>query len=226
MKIFAIIAAGGKGIRSGFSTPKQYLKINNKEVILYCLETFQKNNYINEIIIASEPDYFDLLLRIIKNNKLSKVKLIVEGGLTRQQSVHNALLSLNADKNDLIVVHDAARALLPSYVLSNALNIAIKKGNAVVCLKNNDTLIKATKTISEFIDREEIFYVQTPQIFKYNILIKAYNNAYSQNLFATDESTLVKNLGKKVYLAEGSVFNFKITTNEDIQLFDKITKKN
>lgn len=225
MKNIAIIPAGGKGFRSGSSTPKQYLKVNKKEIICYCLETFQKNKLVNEIIIAAEPEYFKLLMRIVNKYNFNKVSLIVAGGTTRQQSVYNALLKIEAKKNDLIIVHDAARALLPDYVLTNAINLATKKGNAVVCLKAKDTLVKGKETILEYLNRDEVYYVQTPQIFKYDMLLKAFDKAERENMSATDESSLVKNLGRKIFISEGSTFNFKITTKEDIELFKRIVKK-
>ena len=85
MTSIAIIPAGGKGFRSGYSTPKQYLKVHGKEIIVYTLQIFQKNKFIDEIIIAAEPEYFYHLIKLINKYKLSKVKLIVEGGSTRQQ---------------------------------------------------------------------------------------------------------------------------------------------
>jgi 2-C-methyl-D-erythritol 4-phosphate cytidylyltransferase len=231
MKVIAIIPAGGKGLRvgsakeKGIATPKQYLKINGKELIAYTLETFQKNKLVNQIIIAAEPTFFDLLLRIIKKYRFNKVKLIVEGGETRQHSVYNALLSSGADKNDLIVVHDAARALLPSDVLTNSIKTAIRSGNALVCIKARDTLIKADKYVKEYLNRDEIYYVQTPQIFRYKDLLKAMEKAFRENFIGTDESMLVRRSGKKVNIVDGSVFNFKVTTREDILLLDKLTRK-
>lgn len=226
MKVIAIIPAGGKGFRSGFSTPKQYLKHNKKEIIAYCLETFQKNKLIDEIIISAEPDYFNLLIRIVKKYKLKKVKTIVEGGNTRQQSVYNALLSVEAKNNDLIVVHDAARASLPQKTLSNAIALAKKKGNAVVCIKAKDTLVKGNNIIFDYLNRDEIYCVQTPQIFKYEVLLKAFQKAEQENFIGTDESSLVKKINEEIYISEGSVFNFKITTKEDLELFKNILKRN
>src|SRR5690606_7115523 len=119
------------------------------------------------------PEYFDLLIRLSKKYKLSKLKLIVEGGVTRQDSVYNALLSSEADREDFIVVHDAARALLSNKILTNAVNTAKKKGNALVCIKAKDTLIRGKQTVSEYLNRDEVYYVQTPQIFKYKDLLVA-----------------------------------------------------
>ena len=166
MRTIAIIPAGGKGLRSGLATPKQYLKVNGKPIIVYTLQTFQKNKLIDRIIIAAEPEYFNLIIKLVKKHKLSKVDLIVEGGNTRQDSVYNAVNSSGADDNDLLVVHDAARALLPDNVLTSAIKTAMQKGNALVCIKAKDTLIKGKKTVDEYLNRDEVYYVQTPQIFK------------------------------------------------------------
>ncbi len=225
----AIIPAGGKGLRTGITkkgnaVPKQYIKVNGKELIVYTLRTFQKNKLIDRIIVAAEPEYFDLLLQLAKKYKLTKLKLIVEGGETRQNSVYNALLSSEADSNDLIVVHDAARALLPDEVLTNAINTAKKLGNALVCIRAKDTLIKGNRTVGEYLNRDEVYYVQTPQIFKYKDLLRAMNKSNRENFIGTDESMLVKRTGRKVNIVEGSVLNFKVTTKEDIELFKKLIK--
>ncbi|MFN3873496.1 MAG: 2-C-methyl-D-erythritol 4-phosphate cytidylyltransferase [Ignavibacterium sp.] len=230
MSVIAIIPAGGKGLRAGsadkkgIATPKQYLRINGKELIAYTLETFQKNKLIDKIIIAAEPSYFDFLLRIVTKYKFSKVKLIVEGGETRQHSVYNALLSSQAKDNDVIVVHDAARALLPDKILTSSIRAAKEKGNALVCIKAKDTLIKAHKYVDEYLNRDEVYYVQTPQIFRYRELLRAMNKAFKENFIGTDESMLVKKLGRKINIVEGSVFNFKITTKEDIEMFEKLVR--
>lgn len=224
MSCIAIIPAAGKGLRSGLATPKQYLKVNGKEIIVYTLQTFQKNKLINKIIIAAETEYFSLLIKLVKKYKLSKVKLIVEGGSTRQQSVYNAVLSSDANDNDLLVVHDAARALIPNDILKNAIISAKKNGNALVCIKAKDTLIKGKKTVDKYLNRDEVYYVQTPQIFKYRDLQIALSKADKEKFIGTDESMLVKRLEKKVHIVEGSVFNFKITTKEDVEMFRKLIK--
>ncbi len=225
MKIFAIIPAGGKGIRSGLSVPKQYLKFKGKELIAFTLETFQKNKLIDEIIISAEKSYFPLIKKIKTKYKLTKIKGIVEGGKERQDSVFNALSSLTANKNDIVVVHDAARPLLPSKILTEAISAAKKKGNALVCVKAKDTIIKGNKIVDEYLSREEIYYVQTPQIFKYGDLMDAMENAFENNFYGTDESMLVNKIGKKINLVEGSLINFKVTTKADVELIASILKK-
>jgi len=225
MKIVAIIPAGGKGKRSGFSAPKQYLKFLGKELIVYTLEVFQKNNLVDEIVVSAEPAYLTLFNKLIKDYNLFKVKSIVEGGEERQDSVYNALKSIKANDDDLIVVHDAARPLLPQDVLSNAINTAKEKGNALVCIKARDTLLKGEQSVKEYVDRKEIHYVQTPQIFQYKILKRAMKKAYEKNFIGTDESMLVKELGIEINIVEGSSFNFKVTTMTDVEMFEMLVSR-
>jgi 2-C-methyl-D-erythritol 4-phosphate cytidylyltransferase len=222
MRTIAIIPAGGKGKRSGSAVPKQYLKFNGKELIVYTLQIFQNSDLIDEIIISAEPAYFDLLKKIKKDYELTKLTKIVEGGDERQDSVHNALKEIKADDEDLIVVHDAARALLPSEVLTNSILTAKQKGNAVVCIKAKDTLIKGKNTISDYVNRNDVYYVQTPQIFKAKDLKRAMQNAYNNNFIGTDESMLVKQIGIEVNIVEGSVMNFKVTSAEDVEMFERL----
>jgi len=222
-KTIAIIPAGGKGIRSGTAAPKQYLKFNDKELIVYTLDIFQQNEMIDEIIISAEGEYINLLNDLKTNYSFSKISKVIEGGNTRQDSVYNAIKSLaDIDDYDLIAVHDAARALLPQEVLTDAVQTAKQKGNALVCIKAKDTLIKGNEVVESYLDRDEVYYVQTPQIFPYSILMKAMNNAYENNFIGTDESMLVRRIGEKVNIVEGSVYNFKITTSDDIEMFERL----
>ena len=226
MKTFAIIPAGGKGKRGGTETPKQYLKFQGKELIVYTLEVFQKNDLVDEIIIAAETPYFSILNKIKKDYNLTKISQVIEGGEERQDSVYNALKSIKSNDDDLIAVHDAARPLLPDNILIKAINTAKEKGNALVCLKARDTLLKGDKIVKEYIDRSEIYYVQTPQIFKYGDLMNAMKKAYEKNFIGTDESMLIKELGIDINIVEGSMLNFKVTTATDIEMFEKLTSGN
>jgi len=226
MKTFAIIPAGGKGKRGGTEKPKQYLRFHGKELIVYTLEVFQKNNLVDEIIISAEAEYFSLLNDFKKKFSLTKISKIVEGGEERQDSVYNALKSIKADDDDLIAVHDAARPLLPENILTKAINAAKEKGNALVCLKARDTLLKGDVIVREYIDRTKMYYVQTPQIFKYNDLMKAMKKAYDENFIGTDESMLIKELGVEINIVEGSILNFKVTTATDIEMFEKLISVN
>ena len=233
MRVVAVIPAGGKGKRSGTDTPKQYLKFHGKELIAYTLEVFQKNNLVDEIIISAEPEYFSLLEEIKRKFNLAKISNIVEGGEERQDSVYNALKAISqrdgfpkVDDNDLVAVHDAARPMLSDSILTKAITTAKEKGNALVCLKARDTLLKGDQIVKEYVDRSEIYYVQTPQIFRYKDLKKAMKKAYEKNFIGTDESMLIKELGIDINIVEGSMLNFKVTTMTDIEMFEKLTIHN
>ncbi len=239
MKVFAIIPSGGSGSRMNNQlslpalqrgeparqVPKQYIRINGKEIIAYTLDVFQKSDLIDEIIISANKDYFDLLQTIKNNCSFSKISKIVEGGTERQQSVHNALKSINAQDNDLIVVHDAVRPLLSPDILTNAIQTAKRSGSAVVAIKAKDTLIKGMDSVVSYIDRQDVYYAQTPQVFQYKILLDAMNKAEKENFIGTDESMLVNRAGYKVNIVSGSSFNFKITNEEDLLIFEKIAQK-
>lgn len=219
MKKIVIIPSGGKGLRLGTVIPKQYVKVNNKELIAYTIDVFEQCDEIDEIVVAAQKDYFDLLNEIIKKYSFRKVLKIVEGGKERQDSVYNALSSLSANNRDLILVHDAARPLLPQDVLLNALQSAENFDNVVVGIKAKDTLIKGSDSVLSYVDRSEIFYAQTPQIFRYGILKSAMEKAIKKGFLGTDESMLVHKASYKVKIVEGSVFNFKVTTKDDLDLF-------
>jgi len=224
MKTFVIIPAGGKGLRSGTSVPKQYLKFYGKELIAYTIETFQKSGLVNQIIIAAEPTYHKRLFQIIKKYKFTKVNTIVEGGITRQDSVFNCIKSLNAEKNDMVIVHDAVRPLLTKTILNNAIKFAKEKGNAVVSIKAKDTLVKGANTVDDYIKRGNVHYIQTPQIFKYKDFVKAIKFSKENNYSGTDESGLMKKIGKRIFLVTGSAINIKITTQEDLKIFKTYIK--
>lgn len=233
MRVYAVIPAGGKGKRGGTATPKQYLRFHGKELIVYTLEIFQKNNFVDEIIISAEQPYHTLLNKIAKDYNLTKISQLVEGGEERQDSVYNALKAISqrdgfprAEDNDLVAVHDAARPMLSDSILTKAINTAKEKGNALVCLKARDTLLKGDHIVKEYVDRSEIYYVQTPQIFRYKDLKKAMKKAYEKNFIGTDESMLIKELGIDINIVEGSMLNFKITTSTDIEMFEKLTHQN
>jgi len=226
LRVIAIIPAGGKGKRGGTETPKQYLRFHGKELIAYTLEVFQNNKLVDEIIISAEPSFFSLLEEIKKKFELTKISKIVEGGDERQDSVYNALKAIKANDNDLIAVHDAARPMLPDAILTKAINTAKEKGNALVCMKAKDTLLKGDHIVKEYVDRSEMYYVQTPQIFKYGDLMKAMKNAYEKNFIGTDESMLIKELGIEINIVEGSMLIFKVTTSTDIEMFEKLTVHN
>lgn len=224
MKTYAIIPSGGLGKRTNSPLPKQYIQFAGKELIAYTLQVFQSSKHVDEIIVAAQSSYFPLLESIKQNFGLTKFTCLVEGGEERQHSVYNALKSIKADENDIILVHDAVRPLLTKEILYDSIQTAKNFGAAVVALKAKDTLIRGTESVVDYVDRSEFFYAQTPQVFKYKIIIDAMKKAKAENFVGTDESMLVHRAGYEVKIVNGSSLNFKVTTNEDIQLLSLILK--
>ena len=222
MKTIAIIPAAGIGKRISSAVPKQFVKIKNKELIVYTISVFQQNDNVNEIIVATRPEYFELLNKIKDRYGLTKLTGIVEGGAERQDSVYSALFYANANEDDLVAVHDAARPLLSQELLTKAIQQAEINNSIVTAIKAKDTLIKGNEKVESYLDRNRIYYAQTPQIFKYGILLEAMRKAEAENFKGTDESMLVKRYYGKVKIVEGESINFKITTDSDLKLFEKI----
>ncbi len=212
MKTFAIVTAAGSGSRfsSGKENlPKQFLNLKGLPVILYSLLVFQKNKHIDELFISAAPKYFDLIHKIAVKNKITKLTTLVEGGKTRFQSVKNAFLQIEGKKGDLVLIHDAARPNIDKK-LTDKLIFSAEKFDAVIpCIKISET-VKREKNgiVRETVDRKNLWLVQTPQMFKYEVLMNSYNKAGRRNDF-TDEAALAENAGFKVKIVEGDKNNIK-----------------
>jgi 2-C-methyl-D-erythritol 4-phosphate cytidylyltransferase len=224
MKTYAIIPSGGRGKRAATNLPKQYLKFNGKELIAFTIEIFQQCEYVDNIIVSAEQQYFDLINSLKEEYNLYKLMNPVEGGKERQDSVDNALSSFSFAQDDIIVVHDAVRPLLPSNVLESAIMETFTYGSVVTAIHAKDTLIKGNESVIDYIDRKEIYYAQTPQVFRYSILKNAMEKAFQEGFYGTDESMLVKRASNKIKIVEGSSLNFKITTESDLKLFGLISQ--
>lgn len=210
-----VIVAGGKGQRFGGNIPKQFLKLeNSKMVIEHTIDKFENNNNIGEIILVVPLNHIDFLKEVIEKNQYKKVKGIIAGGETRQDSVKNGLDCINGD---YVFVHDGVRPFISEHEI-NELSQLVKKHGAVI----NSTRVKDTIKISKnnFVEstpkRDFLLAASTPQCFKTEILKKAHLEAKKNNYIGTDESDIVEKINEKVYLFEGSYNNIKITTEIDL----------
>lgn len=224
MRTVAIIPAAGKGKRMKSTVPKQFRKYRGKPVLAYTLEVFQKCEDIDEIVVAAQKSYFKIIRKIAEQYRIKKLTNIVEGGKQRQDSVYKALISLELTKYDLVAVHDAARPLLPGEVLSESIRIAKRKKSALVAVKAKDTLVQGEGKVDSYLDRSNVYYVQTPQVFKYSDLLYSMELAYRDHYSGTDESSIVRRAGFPVQIVEGSLLNFKITTEADFEMFTRLIK--
>jgi 2-C-methyl-D-erythritol 4-phosphate cytidylyltransferase len=221
MSFYVIIPASGSGIRFTGKTPKQFIKIAGKELISHTLEKFNTISNIDSVIIAAQKKFFDGLIRIVFENKLNKVSKIVEGGEKRMDSVYNALMNINCKKNDFIIIHDAVRPFVGKDLIQR-LMLESKKFNSVIPgILINDTVKRTDKKliVRNTVPRENLYRIQTPQIFRYDILVKSFEKAYRDNYIGTDEAAIVEYAGYKIKLIEGEVSNIKITMKEDLKYF-------
>ncbi|EQB88373.1 2-C-methyl-D-erythritol 4-phosphate cytidylyltransferase [Clostridium punense] len=225
----AVILAGGSGTRMGSEVPKQFIDIYGKPLIVHTIEAFDINPKIDYIEVICKEDWQEDLMIWIRKYGLTKVKWIVDGGETRQESVYNGIKHLKGfcSEDDILVIHDAARPLISQRIIDE--NIASTEDFHAV-----DTVIESADTIIKSIDgevidavplRKELYLGQTPQSFKYGLIKEAHEEAIKQGvLSATDDCQLVLKLNKDVHLVKGDKLNFKVTTFEDLLLLKSIIK--
>lgn len=220
----AIILAGGHGSRflnESNKFPKQFYEFCRKEVIAYSLETFNKHPQIDKIVVVSNIEYIKKTEEIIEKYNFEKVIGVVSGGITRQASVCSAIdfISEQGFGNPNVLIHDAARLLVSKQVISNNIK-ALETSKAVsTILPCTDSMIISENgtTITESLDRNKIYVVQTPQSFKFDLLRSAHKFAQTLNIFdATDDASLMKLLNEEVTLVPGNKANMKLTTEEDL----------
>ena len=218
MKVAGIILVAGSSTRFDSKISKQLFNLNNKPVFSYSIDEFNKSNLFDEIIVVCDSKTISKVTEYtIANNINAKV---IEGGLERQDSVKNGLNALqDLDDNDIVIIHDGARPLISKDILVNIIEQTIKFDAVTTCLPMEDTIVSSNDdSINQFINRKTTFRVQTPQAFKYSLIKKAHENATSNT--ATDDCTLVMNLGHQVKLIPGSKKLTKITTIEDIKYLE------
>jgi 2-C-methyl-D-erythritol 4-phosphate cytidylyltransferase len=222
MKHILIIPASGSGTRFGSATPKQFLKIQGKEIITYTIAKFHAVKLIDEIYIASQVDNFGLLKKIITKNNFKKIKGIIEGGETRQASVYNALNSIEAGKSDIILVHDSVRPFVSKKLIEELIKECHSSGGVIPGIKISDTVKKTDEKdfISKTLSRENLWTVQTPQVFRYDIIKNSLDKAVIKNFWGTDEAAAVEFAGYPVKIIPGEKSNIKITHKEDLKSFN------
>lgn len=220
----AIIVAGGSGTRFGGTTPKQFLEILGKPLIIHTLERFQQCVDVDEIILVLPANQTTAFLQIVNKFGITKLSKIVSGGKTRAESVSKGLKAIRPVNAKIIAVHDGARPLVTSQEISDCILKANETGAAILTAPVTDTIKQINgDTIVQTIDRNQLKRALTPQCFQYEILKRAFDNAELSES-ATDESYLVEKLGIEVSIVEGSPQNIKITTKEDLKLAESILK--
>ncbi len=224
-----IPAAGiGKRMQTAYGeTRKQFILIHDKPVLYYTLRPFQESEWVDDIIVVCEKEWIEFVEKeIIKRYKFNKVIKIVEGGAHRQDSVYNGLKAIG--RADIVLVHDGVRPVISGSKIIEVIKAAIDHNAAILAVKVKDTMKKQDSDgfVAQTLNRDQLWNVQTPQCFEYQLLIHAFEKAYQEGFYGTDESMLVERLGVNVKIVEGDYENIKITTPEDVSFVEsRIQKK-
>ena len=222
----AIIIAGGSGTRMGFETPKQFLEVDRKPVLVYTLESFQRHADIDAIEVVCIDGWQDRLRKYGIHYGISKLRWIATGGNSAQESIRNGLEFIHGTcgADDLVVVHDGIRPLVDEFVLSDVIRVCRLHGNAVTALPYNEQIFVASdaESTTAYVPRETIRRVSTPQAYHYGELADAYRKAFETGVGIGPSSyanTMMVDLGYRLWFAAGSDKNIKLTTKDDLELF-------
>lgn len=229
----AVIIAAGSGHRMGQDIPKQFINVYDKPVLIYTLEGFQRHPKIDEIEVVCLEGWHEILWAYAKQFNITKLKWVVSGGNSAQESIKNGVYNLEgkADPKDTIIIHDGIRPLVDESVLSDVLLVAQKYGNAVTSLPYNEQIFCVNEedqtTTKDYIPRETIRRVSTPQAYRFDLLDEKYHEAYEKNIGVQGSNytnTMMVQLGVTLHFAAGSDKNIKLTTKDDLELFKAYLK--
>ena len=226
MKVAAIVPSAGRGARLKTRTGKPYIKLGAKPVLAHTLIALERNKKIKEILVAVEKDKIGKAYReIIQKYNIKKARLLA-GGRERIDSVYNAL-RLVSDDIDYVLIHDGVRPFVTDELIEDLLKAAarFKASVAGVPVKPTLKFVSEGKFIKHTPPRQYFWEAQTPQVFKKDLIIKAYESARKKNISATDDATLVEKIGIRPKIVMGSYSNIKITTREDLELARIILKR-
>lgn len=214
-----IIPAAGSGSRMKQSTPKPFIRIGGLTILEHTLRCFAGLHHLHQVIVASSPEYISEVSAILKKAMPSGIKTkCVEGGAERQESILRALPYV--DEVDLIAVHDAVRPFVHQNQIETCCKIAFEHGGAVLGIPAKDTIKKvdSNRIIRETPDRKKLWLAQTPQVFRKNILLRAYKKAQDDQFTGTDDASLVERLNVNTKMVTGEYTNIKITYPLDLKI--------
>lgn len=222
----AIIIAGGTGQRMGETIPKQFINVYDRPVIVYTLEGFQNHALIDAIEVVCIDGWHDTLWDYARQYDITKLRWVVSGGSSAQESIRNGVENLKdqCDGSDNIIIHDGIRPLVDAEVLNDVVETCDKYGNGVTSLPYNEQIFVVDDDISttKYIPRETLRRVSTPQAYKMDKLLWAYEKAFREEIGIYGSSytnTMMVELGERLYFAKGSDKNIKLTTKDDLEIF-------
>lgn len=222
----ALVIAGGSGKRMGLEIPKQFVLINDKPVIAYTLEIFEKNPEIDKIGIVCVEGWEAEMKEICEKYNITKFNWLVKGGESCQESIRNGVYTIaeSEPEDSIIIIHDGVRPLLDQHVLSDVIDKCKEFGNGVSSMPYNEQifLIDDDKSTTKYIPRETLRRVVTPQAYRLGKLRDCYERAFKENVGISGSSytnTMMVELGERLYFADGSDKNIKLTTLDNLAVF-------
>ena len=224
----AIIIAGGVGSRMGADIPKQFVQVNGKPILLYTLEAFEHHPMVDAIELVCIDGWQDVVEAYVKQYGITKLKWIVKGGASGQESIRNGVYGLEGkcSADDVIVIHDGIRPVVDPAVLDDVISKAHQLGNAVTSMPYNEQIFlvdpESPTTTVKYIPRETLRRVSTPQAYKFGLLDEKYHEAFEKKIGIYGSSytnTMMVELGVRLNFAAGSDRNIKLTTPGDIEIF-------
>lgn len=231
MANIAIVIAGGSGQRMGQDIPKQFINVYDKPVLIYTLEGFQKHPQIDLIEVVCIDGWHDMVWAYAKQFNITKLKWIVSGGSTGQESIRNGVYHLQdkVDNDDIVIIHDGIRPLIEPSVLTDVISKCQQYGNGVTAMPYNEQIFVMDDEIStvQYIPRETLRRVATPQAYQYGKLNAKYHEAFEKKIGiygSAYANTMMVELGERLYFAAGSDKNIKLTTKDDIEMFKAYLK--
>ncbi len=223
-KVCAVIVAAGRSTRMG-GVDKTFAPILGVPLVAHTLDRFESSPLVDEIVLVLSEDYLDRGRKLVQERGYRKVAHVCSGGRRRQDSVRNGLEQLPAC--DWVIVHDGARPCLDEAMLQRGLAAAAGCGSAVagVAVKDTIKLVSPDQMVSETLDRSRLWAAQTPQVFRYGLLLEAHR-AWTENAAGdvTDDAAMVEALGHPVRMFQGSFQNLKVTTAEDLVVAEVFLK--
>jgi 2-C-methyl-D-erythritol 4-phosphate cytidylyltransferase len=219
-KVYAIIPAAGSGTRIGGEIKKQFLPLKGKPIIVHTIQQFEHCSDVDEIALAVPESAIAEIENLISRYRLDKVSKVVVGGAKRQDSVARALSKLVLKDTDIVMVHDGVRPFIETKRISHLIKVCKEFDAAVPAIQPKDTIRRSTAGhfFDQTLDRTALWLIQTPQVFRAKLLVRAFEKAKKDKFYSTDEAALVEQLNKKARIVEGSYDNIKITTPEDLEL--------
>ncbi len=228
--VVALLTAAGTGTRMGQDIPKQFMHVENKPLIIHTMEAFQNHPGVDAIIVVTLPSWIDVLKAYASQFNITKLRWVVPGGATGQESICNGLNALRSEltDDDIVIVHDGNRCLVSSEIISDSLATFKQYGSAVAAIPCVEAVFRSedggvSSTIS--IPREQLLRTQTPHTYTLGKLLWAHEEAKKRGIANTAAScTLMQALGETVYFSKGSEENLKITTVDDLMIFKALLK--